>query len=471
MVPRSCSLFSIPGFGHMFTSAALAASMLTSAPAFGGGDPDPAPGMPECPLWDNGNFAPPDGQMSQVLTPELDPIPTLDMRVADDIYLEPGYMHRLNRVRATFYSTVTIEDALLEIREDCNGTPGNVILTSEDAIITPAGGAAPVGQRFNIAFESIDIWVRGGVYWVTVAVLAESPANPADAPQFFWGQTDVQKGNVPKFRSPTNGHPNWTPIDSLNGTPTPSRCKDFAFRVGGRSCKILHDNGTWNVTRAGALGAPSIINSAFTASNVRSADQFVTNPCRDEQLCYVEAYLLTNCPRAQIELYEQSCQSPGTLVATLTPTRTTDVGDVTINNKNLDVLRVEAWLGLGQITLLKNRTYWISAIGIGDNSLNGSVSYFARNFKCERPDCLVSYTPGQIKGPGVSRVNWTPVQQVAGAEMDFAFTVAVRDDGPIPGNLSHLAAGACSIADHNASGQVEVVDLFAFLDEYFTGCP
>jgi hypothetical protein len=128
-------------------------------------------------------------------------------------------------------------------------------------------------------------------------------------------------------------------------------------------------------------------------------------------------------------------------------------------------------MGLGQITLLKNRTYWISAIGIGDNSLNGSVSYFARNFKCERPDCLVSYTPGQIKGPGVSRVNWTPVQQVAGAEMDFAFTVAVRDDGPIPGNLSNLAVGACSIADTNASGQVEVVDLFAFLDEYFTGCP
>src|SRR5207245_271386 len=123
------------------------------------------------------------------------------------------------------------------------------------------------------------------------------------------------------------------------------------FTLEGERCPILWDNHQPDLgpTRG---GSPSM--NFAGAPYSRTADDFISEVCSDQPVCYLAAWIWTNGtpPEGFFELYEGTCANglnvnprgtmPGTLVATLTPTRSTPTGETaTIDGRVLNGYKLE----------------------------------------------------------------------------------------------------------------------------------
>ncbi|MBX3385745.1 MAG: hypothetical protein KF768_04160 [Phycisphaeraceae bacterium] len=451
-------------FRGMLAAVACAAAAVAIAPVSAG---QPVPPAPACALWENGEFDRVDGYYSMILSAPGQP--TVDLRAADDFYLEPGYVYKIESITATFFANVAIPDAKLELRADCDGSPGEVLATFLNPIITPTGAYQGTTIQ-QITFEQINHWLKGGQYWVSVVA-----KNVPGGSLIYWGTTGPAaptiggpvKGSVAHLIAPNGGLPDWTPVDVAGCC-----CTDLAFTVRGKKCKILHDNGGYDLLRPGPIGSPSLKNDPSTHDNVFTADNFVTNPCvTPVRLCYIRAYIASNCPDARIDLYRSTCELPGQNVVTFTP-RVIDTGDrVMVNNKLLSVLCLEVEL-MSPLNLLPGETFWISAYGLGDGSFNRS-SYFLRNAKCGQTSCLVKFSPGRVRGPGIGQTNWVKTKPIIGSaeDYDFAFLVAIVDPDRISETGGPHGGAGCGPGDYNRDGVWDLADLLAFLEDWLPGCP
>lgn len=398
-------------------------------------------------LWANGGFDGRNGVQSQIT-------PTFQFRAADDFYLPPGAVHRITSIRARLASNSREASltALLEVYEDCSGLPGTTPIATFPLTALQQKGTFNGNELYNLRFDTPNLWLRGGVYWVSVVGTTVPQTGPQDQWHFLTANNDVPRGRPGASRTGTGP---WIPL--------PSGCSDLSFTVRGRPCTILYDGGIWDAQTAPG-GTPSLQNANNTGDASRTADNFVVPPCDPVTLCYLEAYIYTNqnSARGRIDLYAADCAKPGYPIATYDASATI-VGTATINGQTLNVVRLVAYDVERQ--LAGGRNYWVSAYAVCDGQF-GARGLFAFGRSCGRTiACNTRFGGGWAKGAGVGSPNaWVNASTLAGVgvERDFAFTVGIE--------ASPTAAATFCPADTNGDFRLTTDDIFGYLNVYFAGC-
>lgn len=438
-----------------------------------------------CVGWDNGSWDGNDGQLSHL----GGGVPN-GAKAADDFCLCEGQVHDLQSISGVLInnSLAGLRKAKLELYTDCDGCPGELI-TSFSIHETPVVGANLGGGYFEVTYTFIianqptpdnNIVLKGGCYWVALVGKTDNQCltmGMCDKSFFATTGDGKVKGAVAKkiegvptgvqgqFSFPAGG---WVSVDECC-----IGCTDLAFTVCANPCKILKDNGGVDRFRtSGLLGSRS--ERSVTTWNSRSADDFVTNPCDDFTVCYIEGCLFTNCDtvRGFFEIYENDCKFPsyaqGDVAApgrTGASTKAVDLGfSVTIEGRLLRAYRVE-FHDLN-ISLDRGTHYWLS-IGNQDSYSFNERAYFCCNFVCDS-ECDIMFNSGAYYDPTTSGHPLTPAgwQRVA---CDFSFLVAGNYNSESAGGSGN--SGATCTADINNDGAADLLDLLSFLDAWLPGCP
>lgn len=442
-----------------------------------------------CQPWDNGPYDNLNAQTSQIGYDRN--WATFARVTADDFWLCEGSVYRIHTLKAVMATDAIVPKAQVVILPDCDGTPLWPIAAADSQPIDL--DTYPVHLHGDCAIGSVEIrelgtttadgfrlievtatfpklWLKGGSYWVAF-VGYSGTSDPED--QFFWGTSgnNVVKGRPGRFYN--SDDMSWTDIDLLC-----CGCTDFNFCVEGEKCKILLDNGVPNtllLDSAGGIdpnapapmvsGSPSLQNGSRTTDKSRTADDFVVPPCSSLTLCYLEGYILTNCERVRLDIYDGSCHCPSEAepILTLEPQCLTRIGTPNLGDgRFLSLYRAE-FFDFKSIRLEPGRNYWVSLYALGDGSQNAR-GYFLWNVTCGSK-CPINFNPGCIKGPPYNTAHWQPVEPAR----DFAFLVAVADAERDP-EVVLPPAPTCA-ADINGVDGVTVQDLFDFLAAWFSGCP
>jgi hypothetical protein len=396
------------------------------------------------------------------------------MRVADDFYLEPQMMHRVFNFCGYMItnSLAGLRKARIDFYNDCNGLPANdPFKTYTNSVVTsevPVGGGLFLVQ-YCFTFCDDPLWLEGGKsYWVSLVGIADPTGNDIS----YW-VTDPSGarmlGAVPQKAAATSAGPVWGPWGTIADCCI--GCVNTIFSLQGESCPIIWDNGTVDLSAAGKGGSLSMNFSSTTKA--RTADDFVTFTCDDEQVCYIDAWIWTNCVPADgfIELYDSTCAMsipgtpggtfPGNLIANLTPIKTTATGQTaTIDGAVRQGYHLEFY-GVTMPTLLKGHTYWLSAGGLGGNSSN-TRAYFAYSAPACPTACPTKLSKGVTRTIITGTEPWTPTTR------DYAFRIAVKQ--PFFGNNASSGSAACH-TDVNHDGVTNVLDIFDFLNTWLSGCP
>jgi len=409
------------------------------------------------------------------------------VKSADDFYLCPSAMHRLT----TFTGKMLVKqsnpalslNAKLLIFSDCNGRPGELIeeFDSECAAFIES---APEGfSLFQFQFFFDCLWLKGGTYWASLVAVAPN----ADATfEAFWASaglagdppTPTVMGMRPIFME---GEGEWQEFD-----PCCHLCTDLQFCLIGESCPIMWDNGKPFLADADDLppGNPPFAvfgtrseKSTLTARNSRAADQFIVKTCNDEEVCYLEGYIFTNCVgfEAHLEIYENDCREPDFALPGGTPyyTRVADeVIDLGYTGLRVGATEVRAYKVVFcnwplPLDFAAGRNYWAS-LSVRDSFSAAERAYFAH----VAPPCdactdgnVWKIDPGMELSPGRQIPEW----QSAGA--DFAFLIATKKQVevgiPGPGGPRE---DECAV-DVDRNDVVDVADIFVFLSAWFAGCP
>jgi hypothetical protein len=465
------------------------------------------PVPPACCEIGSGAFDGRDGQQSQL--PGLAAPGSFDYRVADDFYLLPDRIYHITSIEGTLLTDANpsiLPKAQLELYEDCNGLPspnGPFRVELQATSITPAGTALGLTE-YLVTFDFPDLWLKGGKsYWVSL--IGKGLSSPTE--RWFWGtagggSSSQIRGRPGAFKSVSSGTPNWTALDSAT-CPSCIGCTDFAFCVHGTSCKILNDQSAF--ATAPGSGTLSLVNAGLTYAQV--ADDFVIPPCVTGNICYLEAYIATNCLNMKIDIFNGSCTSRttsppnigGELPASLTPYRTLvpdKIEQVTTNGipvslggtpltmtfPNLPPSQGSVVLNVYRLifyspglSLASAQDWWLSAYGF-ETGNTSHVAYFLYANDCRRP-CNIRWQEGAIWGPryqagtAADPLRWVPVSSIPGlgGPHDYAFLVAIDDQMAPPFSNGADQGGCRADADHN--GRVEPADIFFFLNTWFSGCP
>lgn len=471
-------------------SLVAALALLASIPAasFAG-----ASASPDCSCtWFNGVAATPSPTSSGLLSHEGGGA-GLGVKAADDFYLDPSQIHRLDSISVTMATTslAGLTKARLEIYDDCDGRPGRLLYTFTRSTIQELGPAGldnlrivrhtfVAGSQGTLAEPAKPIALRGGTYWLSAVGLTDNlcpSMNMCDLT--YWLPTDgpikgstAQKvvavpGDTPgTFVYPTSG---WTPSDICC-----AGCVDLSFTVCATSCKIVLDQGGPDLTRF----SPSLSGNRSWLE-ARTADDFVV-PCEDQELCYVRGYIATNCvpPRARLDVYDATCTLPSTFSppTTFEASRLTDTGQtITVEGRVLKVYAVDFWnfqsFGF-PLTLNGARNYWLGIYAVGSGALS-ERGYALGARRCEISQCTPSFrqfNPAAISGAlvGITDQSWTPYRFSDGSNFDLGLTVALRPVGSGP--INPIAAFGCP-SDADGDGRSTVADIFTFLSIWFAGCP
>lgn len=400
-------------------------------------------------------------------------------QAADDFYLCPNHIYHVSSITATFATNQSLfPKAGVKLYEDCDGKPGSEILFSSSnpddrptVVVTPTG--QPYDSNLNLVTVTATfpgLWLKGGKsYWVSFY-----GTGCADT-QWVWttaglGTIQGRPAHFRSFTSPATDFGSWEPLDECC-----IGCTDLAFCVEAEECKILLDNGTYATNPIG--GSTSIDNAPIQQMLAKTADDFVVPPCDPVEVCFIEAYIITNCENARLDIYEGDCKTPasGSAIYTLTPKRYVRTGQfLTVPGPGgpplvLEVICLQFWGD--HVTLQGGRNYWLSAYGKGSGSANQRALFAFNADHC--PDaCLIHFNDGAVRGPGFNLggddpLGWHPYKEVFGSQKNFAFLIAIHEERPIRDIFS---APACP-ADFNNSGGVTVDDLFGYINAWFVGCP
>lgn len=465
----------------------------------------------ECCLWDNGLYDERTSVPSQDACTRLPPTNQVCIFVADDFYLEPPYIHRIDWFEvtfivenpATYVPGSTVGTAF--VYKDCNGAPGDPVFGYESGfpLIFPHDALVetlPDGSEvYRLIALTDNLFLDGGkAYWVSFQPTGATGQNSADI--WYWGSSGSPDGTSPPpymLGSPPKkmdglGGP-WQvichdPTDACGG------CTDLNFCIRGERCRLIYDAGDPR-TFIGAppaitsLGARSIDANNVPAQQARAADDFTISPCEAELYpCLIEAYIWTNCvpPQAKLELYETQCETADNFArpqdTALIASFSTASGDAVVDtgfslpgpSGTTFRLYCFRFTNFGGFAFEPGRTYWLSAVATGSATLTNDGYFAFREPRCPDDECYRTGNPGFARsafaGTPLIYQNWlsTGLLPIAGAqEEDFAFRVAVRYGPP---TLNSGATPAC-IADFDRSGQITVTDIFSFLSEWFSGCP
>jgi len=432
--------------------------------------------------WTNGDIAGANplalnGQLSHLGGGANGGLPSGGQAVADDFFVCASQIEKIFGFDGFMLtdSLPGLRKAQLEFYNDCNGSPVgspfktyiNPVIVSETAA---ANGFTLVHYHFD--FSNDPLWLDGGFggqsYWVSLIGLTDGQGVDTS----FWATTPAGTallGSVPVKRvvpySPPGGGLGavspWEPIAQCC-----IGCVNMVFSLDCKVCVCGWDNGPADLgvnTRGGSLsGSPGGL------TTVRTFDDFIVKPCEDVQTCFIEAWIWTNCnpPLGFIELYANDCDHPGSLIATLTPTRTIATGEVLIiGGAQFPGYRLQYYGS--PVTLQGGSTYWISAGANGGGSLN-QRAYFA--YKADCSACQIRLQPGRYREPNQLDAHGQPTSAGIPTTRDYAFRICFADSERSPAALPGSTGPQCA-ADLNLDGVVNLGDIFAFLHSWFAGCP
>jgi hypothetical protein len=422
-------------------------------------------------LWDNGEFDRRDG------LPSHNSWMNGDTRTADDFYLCPG-VHRIDAIEATMFAGTQFLTALIEVYDDCNGVPG-ALLQSFPATVTDTGELFMNLRVLALHAPTPGLWLRGGrSYWVSAVGIGSLDGSDS----WYWGTSGAPDANDPPgtrptirgkpayFRAPAQGLPDWTPSEEGG-----CGCTDFAFRIRGESCRILHDNGPPQAfDDPQIVGAPSIISS--TSSDSRSADNFRVPPCTElggRQICFIQATIYTNCSpvRGTVEIFINDCTLPSGPALYSGPfSKVIDLGyNVTIAGASLRAYTVEVhdpgWF------LADGANYWLSVAVQGSGGFSQRAYMAANSDRCDAPGCGIAISQAAVRGPGIPSTGWVPIENFLQVPRDLSFVIAIADPRAQGGGAGIGDPEPVCIADADQDGDVDVADIFSFLSGWFQGCP
>lgn len=467
----------------------------------------------ECCVWDNGAYDQRTSIPSQDACTRQPPTNRVCVFAADDFYLEPPYVHRIDWLEAVFIvqnpAPAYNYDAPIGkvfLYKDCEGQPGMLVpgyesgfdlfLPRDGLVATLTGGS----KVFRVVAPTADLFLDGGkAYWVSFVPTGVTSQGGSDI--WYWGSAGSAdgvtpppyvKGSVPHVKQNDPANP-WQ-IVCFDPAAGCGGCTDLNFCIRGERCKIIYDAADFRTFTGTpppitALGARSINAGGITTQQARAADDVTVSPCEtDLYPCLVEAYVWTNCvpPRAQLEIYETQCDPVGNfarpqdnrlfpVTGTINDTSRVDLGFSRPGpggtTFRLFCFRFTEFSGF---QFEAGKTYWISALATGGGTPTNDGYFAFREPRCPEDECYRTGNPGFARSnfdgtPTIYR-NWlsTGLLPIAGAqEEDFAMRVAVRHAPP---TLTSGALARC-VADFDRSGQVTVSDIFAFLSEWFSGCP
>lgn len=419
-------------------------------------------------VWDNGSAAP----MQSTLNGQLSQYGgTVASRVADDFYLPPGLLYRITGFRGQILTNSIERTARLQFFRDCDGAPaGEPFAQFETSNVASETEGDNGKMLITYAFEFCDeklVLDGGEQYWVSL----QGKVNCNATDQAYWaivgveGDPHTMIGSVPYKALGVGDHPctvtgyePWVSIaDCCIG------CANMAYSMTGSFCQLAWDNGDVDVgpTRG---GDPSGINRAVFS---RAADNIVVKPCRTEEICWIEAYIWTNCTPVQgfLEVYDNSCKLPsGTNYRyRATPTDVIELDQhVTIDGAEYRLVKLEFW----NIpwTLTGGQNYWISVGADGAGSFNAR-SFFAYAMPTTFCGCQdIHITHGAKLANRQSDTRWL------GGDREYAFRIATKAFYTDPVITTIPPSRVCE-QDINEDGVVSVQDIFAFLQAWFAGCP
>src|SRR5262249_25615925 len=154
-------------------------------------------------------------------------------------------------------------------------------------------GDVLVTYVFNLCEEKL-VLDGGQTYWLSI----QGKVDCNDTDHAFWasvGLTPTPRdmiGSVPfkafgtgPYPCMPNGYEPWETIaDCCIG------CVNMAYLMTGEVCQLLWDNGALDLGANTRGGDPSGINRGIFA---RAADNIAIKPCRDEEVCFIDAYIWT----------------------------------------------------------------------------------------------------------------------------------------------------------------------------------
>ncbi len=425
----------------------------------------------EC-FWDNGE-PPMDGTAANgQLSHEGGGAP-LGSKAADDFYLRPGEVHRLNGFTGYLLtdSHVQIRHAKVEFYNDCNGKPdGTPIATFSNSSVVSVTPSRDGFDLVTFYFDLCDasLWLEGGrTYWVSFYGITDNQMtdlsfwaiDEASGPRALAGTPPRKAEGIPTGTWGVFNYGPWEPVEECC-----VGCVNLAFKLRGESCKVLWDNGRPDLG-AGKGGSPAGANRSKVS---RTADSFITTPCDLAKVCLIEAWIWTNCDPVHgfIEIYDNDCKLPyGAPVFSAPPTRAIATGESALIEGSVYqgyrlLLDMPGWL------LEPGRNYWLAA-GAHNTGNFSTRAFFANSVRpCDSACTQPQITPGVKRDTSPTPTPWSATTR------DYAFRIAVRQ-APImqvaPGGGAP-ATPAC-LADSDRSGQVDVTDIFTFLSAWFAGCP
>ena len=342
------------------------------------------------------------------------------VRAADDFVFLEGesfYIQEVRLVMATSLLFGENPDVFLELYDDCNGKPGNVIQIYEDFDFIPLG-FAPDGelQLYEFRFPINEAWA-GGMYarrWL-------SPVGRG-AGEYYWisSNNGVVQGVQGQIKAPgtcTGFDDEWS-----NGTESICFpfCSDFNFIITGDCCKPVIDNSNYELA--------GMASQQFMAHGPRAADDFQIPPGKCErELCSVEVWMAMNCDPAltKLEIYEQDCDMPtGDPIAVLEDPEVYPTGEtILFQNRVLPVFHI-VWRN-PDVKLAPGRNYWISPYGfVSTGQSQHAVFLFA-----DSEPCKLNINEGFFLHPSRGILDWTPtsLRAVGANPKDFAFRIWLRE--------------------------------------------
>ncbi|MCC6320460.1 MAG: tandem-95 repeat protein [Phycisphaerales bacterium] len=419
--------------------------------------------------WDNGSASPLNGRTNGQLS-QYGGNPSA--RVADDFYLRPGFLYHLTSFRAQIVTNSIERGARMSLFEDCDGAPvGEPFFTLDTvAVASESPTSDPAFTLVTYVFELCEdklVLDGGKTYWLSV----QGKVNCNETDQAFWASVGITPsprdllasvpvkafGDGPYPCDPAGYQP-WESIaDCCIG------CVNMAYLITGEACQLLWDNGKVDLGTQTRGGDPSGINRGIFS---RAADNIAIKPCGNEEVCFIEAYIWTNCDPVFgfLELYDNQCALPiGQPIRTATPTDVVPLDEYyTLDGVEYRGYLLKFW----DIPwpLAANKNYWV-AIGA-----DGAGSFNARAF----------FAWADINDPceGCNRRNLTYGAKLANRQAsevwlrgtrEYAFRIATRpiDDDP---EVTGPAINRCP-PDFNRDGVVSIQDMFDYLTSFFQGCP
>ncbi|MBX3385334.1 MAG: tandem-95 repeat protein [Phycisphaeraceae bacterium] len=431
-------------------------------------------------FWDNGAAAAAADVINGQLSHLGGGVP-LGAKAADDIYLCDKQVHRISGFSGQMITDSILLKAKLEIYDDCNGKPGDLLHTFLNSTVVET---LPVGNGYRLVTFSFDLcdkklWLKGGTYWLSLVGLTDGQGTDKS----YWASVENGRtlANVPcKVQGQTHGL-GWSEFvfgkwESISECCI--GCTDLAFKLTGESCPLVWDNGgpalvgTFMDTTTGLIqnwanGAPSGANGAVKS---RTLDNFVIKTCEDVDVCYIETYIWTDCSPVNgfVEIYPDDCLVPGMSI----------VPGLTASASKVIDLYQTAWIEGRQYklyklifcdldwTLLKGTNYWISS-GARPTGSFVERSFFAYSYDCKRP-CQIKISPGKTIDVHPVVGDWYSKGK------DYAFRIGARVEQPLMsiGNPNGTSApgGECA-GDYNNDGVWDLRDLLDFLENWLPGCP